>query len=402
MPPMKISKTTGKVAYAFSKQDQDFVELLNHEEPDVAMLVEARLGLKSSIVETRTLKYWQVSQTGDLWPVDLQYSGAQQTHRLSGGGGGGGNVQNMNRRTPAQRISGLPIMRDAIVAPPGKVLVVADSAQIELRVSARICGQFDINDALASKQDLYSSFASDVYGRPITKADEGERQTGKVAVLQLGYQSGADTFKRAYAVETRKAGNPKTISGRDAQMVVDKYRMRFHRYPTTWRDLSDRLSVMCNGGTPTNLPANPPLEWGKDYIVGPSGLALKYPDIAWRQVDDKFVPGAVKQAITFTSRAKGKSNAAGLKQIYGGALLENLSQFLAREIITHQANVIMEETGILPAMQVHDELIFVVSPIDVAAFSSYVEGVMSSPVPWWPDLLLSCEVGSDTVYGKAK
>ena len=394
-PPTKVSMKTGKVAYAFSKQDQEFVELLNDGDEEVAMLVEARLGLKTSIVETRTLKYWQVSQTGTMWPVDLQYSGAQQTHRLSGGGGGGGNVQNLGRPTKANPVT----LRHAIEAPPGFVCVVGDSSQIELRISAKVCGQQDILDMLVNKDDLYSSFATDIYGTPIDKHQHpDERQTGKIGVLSLGYQAGGGTFKRAYAVETRKAGNPKTITMEEAQRIVDIYRMRFYRFPLTWRALGDNLQVMARGQIPTNLETNPPLVWGTDRITGPSGLALKYPDIGWRTILDKQT-NSDKQAITFTSHSK--TNKSGIKPIYGGALLENISQFLAREIMTYHGGIFMAN-GLHPAMQTHDEYCFVVPEAEAEETKAYVTEVMSMSPPWWPDLPLACEVGSHQVYGKAK
>lgn len=74
-PPTKISKTTGKVAYAFAKTDQEFLELREHPDLKVAALVDARLGNKSTIEESRTERFIAMASRGNF-PVPLRYYGA--------------------------------------------------------------------------------------------------------------------------------------------------------------------------------------------------------------------------------------------------------------------------------------------------------------------------------------
>ena len=83
IPPMKVSKKTGKTAYAFAKTDKEFVALLEHEKPIVQALVAARLGHKSTLEETRTERLLAISRVTPKMPVPLKYSGAH-THRFSG------------------------------------------------------------------------------------------------------------------------------------------------------------------------------------------------------------------------------------------------------------------------------------------------------------------------------
>jgi hypothetical protein len=99
--PMKASKgknTAGKLTYAFSASDEEFVSLQEHQDERVAELVEARLAVKGSIVETRTKRMAEVADAmpGGLWPVGLSYSGAMATHRYSGSAVGGGNCLSGN------------------------------------------------------------------------------------------------------------------------------------------------------------------------------------------------------------------------------------------------------------------------------------------------------------------
>lgn len=168
-PPVKISKTTGKPTYAFSKTDKEFLALLEHPDERVSTAAAARLGTKSTIEETRTRSLLEVSARGSL-PILLHYYGAH-TGRLSGGGGL--NLQNLPRGGAIRR---------ALRAPAGKALVVCDSAQIEARVVAWLAGQDDLVQAFAEKRDVYCEFASEVYGRTITKSDKVERFVGKTCL----------------------------------------------------------------------------------------------------------------------------------------------------------------------------------------------------------------------------
>lgn len=176
-PPTKMSLLTGKESYAFAKTDPAFMELLDHDDPQVQVLASARLGLKSTLEETRTERFtsiarltWPGKKQG-LMPMPLRYSGAH-THRLSGDWSL--NVQNMPRGGELRR---------ALIAPPGHVVLAADSSQIEARVVAWISGQLDLIEQFARGEDVYSSFASKVFGREINKkTDPVERFIGKTCI----------------------------------------------------------------------------------------------------------------------------------------------------------------------------------------------------------------------------
>ncbi len=72
VPPTKISARTQKETFAFAKTDEDFLALLDHPNPDVVAVVEARLGLKTSQAETRAQSYADHADFG-AWPVDIEY-----------------------------------------------------------------------------------------------------------------------------------------------------------------------------------------------------------------------------------------------------------------------------------------------------------------------------------------
>ncbi len=175
-PPTKISPTTGKEAYAFAKSDLEFQALA--DDPRVADLIAARLAVKSTLGETRAGRFINAGTTGKL-PVALNYFGAH-TGRWSGGNKM--NLQNLPRGSELRR---------SIIAPPGHKIVVCDSSQIEARVLAWLAGQESLLEQFRNKADIYSAFASIVYGRPVdrkrydehgNKPDELEGMVGKVCV----------------------------------------------------------------------------------------------------------------------------------------------------------------------------------------------------------------------------
>ena len=78
-PPMKVSPATGELTYAFAKTDHAFTALLEHEDPEVQMLVAARLGIKTTIEETRSSRMIRIGGCTNTYlgapklPMPLKY-----------------------------------------------------------------------------------------------------------------------------------------------------------------------------------------------------------------------------------------------------------------------------------------------------------------------------------------
>lgn len=84
--PTKVSEKTGKTTWAFGKTDVAFKELCEHDDPRVQAVCQARLAAKSSIDETRCLKFLEYGSYGFL-PMGYKIGGAH-TNRMSGGSAG--------------------------------------------------------------------------------------------------------------------------------------------------------------------------------------------------------------------------------------------------------------------------------------------------------------------------
>lgn len=82
VPPMKVSPRTGKETFAFAKTDAGFKALLDHEDIRVSTLAEVRMGVKSTLEDSRTTRFLSVASRG-LLPVPIKYYAAH-TGRFGG------------------------------------------------------------------------------------------------------------------------------------------------------------------------------------------------------------------------------------------------------------------------------------------------------------------------------
>ena len=173
-PPTKPSLADPtQNTYAFAKHDPEFKELLVHDKLQVRELSQARMAISSSQEMTRLERLLSLHNIKNSWlPCPLIYYGAH-TGRFSGDEKI--NLQNLQRGSA---------IRSAMVAPSGYQIIAADLAQIEARIAACLAGQDDLVQAFREGRDVYSEFASDIYERPITKADKEQRFVGKSCIAE--------------------------------------------------------------------------------------------------------------------------------------------------------------------------------------------------------------------------
>lgn len=423
-PPMKVSKTTGKDTYAFAKTDKGMTALLNHEDEVVRGLVEARMQTKTSIEETRVQRFIDIGSRGKL-PVPIVYG---KTHTLRAAGGGKINMQNLSKgKTPTEKtlpgslvVTPLGMrtfaamvdddvfrtgegqefladdchtfnLRDGLKAPPGHKWVVCDSSNIELRVAHCLAGQMDTVDKLRQGEDLYCWFAGDLYGRVVTKADKKERQHGKVGMLQLQYQSGWESFQNA----ARVMGGI-VLTEEDARETVDFYRQRFPMLPKLWRKCEQAIRAMHRG---QRMQVD---EWGlvsteHNRLKLPRGRYIEYRNL--RQIDD---PDFGKKWV-YDDRYTGK-----MKNLYGGAMTENICQAIAGIIVMDQCMEIEMRYGRYNSpttgavLTVHDEVGTIVVESEATDALNFAIKTMSSSPSWWPEIPLAAEGDIADRYGSAK
>lgn len=370
-PPMKISPTTGKHAYAFAKNDLSFQTLLQHPNQKVRDLADARLKIKSTIGETRAVRFLEAGKNGMKLPILLNYSGAH-THRWSGGNKM--NLQNLKRGGELRR---------SILAPKGHSIVVADSAQIEARVLAWLAAQMDIVHAFANKEDVYKLMASVIYNKPVDQITKDERFIGKICVLGLGY--GMGPAKLQQTLKQGVMGPPVEISFEECRRIVNIYRSKNYQIKNFWKKMDAVIAAMLSGASGQLGP----LTYGKGYIQLPSGLFLQYYGLHGEtevRHDDLVV-----QEATYLTRY-------GRTKLYGGLLTENVVQALARCIVADQMLEISKKYRVVT--MTHDEIVVVCPKRQSKKCLDEMIKIMSTPPEWAVGLPLAAEGGFDDCYSK--
>jgi DNA polymerase len=409
-PEMKLGKPhsdgSEKKIYAFAKTDPAMQELLEDDDEQVRFLAEARIGVKSNLVLTRAQRYHDCAARG-VMPVYIKY-GAAHTWRM--GGGDSMNWQNLsgfNAKRPE-----MSVLNASIQAPPGSKLVRCDSGQGEARLVAYQSGQLDLLNDFATGVDVYSGFASDVYGRPIdrknVKEDHIPGQVGKVSILGMGFGMGwyklamellkgmlgnppiqftmAD-MDNMHVDPSRFLANPKNIARVNAmpsrlelndrlihcavsQALNQRYRQRYTMIPKYWDLMESAINAMIEGRE--MVFAGPGLlrtEKEAIVLVHEPLIRLNYRGI--ERSDDG-------QASYWDGRKR--------THIYGGSLTENITQWLHRLIVCEQMLEISQVLKV--ALMRHDDVVCVVPEAAAEEAKQYMMQVMATTPTWAPGLPL--------------
>lgn len=368
-PPMKISPTTGKETLALAKNDEEFKALAEHPDVRVQALVAARLGTKSTLEETRTQRFLGIASRGKL-PVPIKYYAA---HTGRFGGDDKINLQNLPSRG-----SNAGKLKKSILAPEGYEIIDADSAQIEARVLAWLAEQNDLVEAFARKDDVYKKMASAIYGKPEDQITKDERFVGKTTILGAGYGMGAVKFQaqlKTFGVE---------VTFDEARRIIDIYRKTNPAVTTLWKQAQAMLVAMsraenCVLGKAGVLTVD---AWEKGIKL-PSGLMMRYNDLKYEQTES---------GVEFSYKTR-----YGRTRIYGGKVIENVCQAIARCIIGEQMLKIGKKYKVV--LTVHDAIACVVPEAEVAEAQAYVEECMRWTPEWAAGLPVNCESGHGRAYG---
>jgi len=369
VPPMKISATTGKETFAFAKTDEDFKVLQEHEDDRIQTLVAARLGNKSTLEETRTERFIGISKRG-LLPGPIKYYAA---HTGRWGGMDKINLQNLPSRGPNGKK-----LKSAIIAPEGHTIVEADSSQIEARVLAWFAGQNDLVDQFSRGEDVYKYMASSIYNVAVEDVTKDQRFVGKTTILGAGYGMGAEKF----GTQLQSFGF--SVSEAEAKRIISIYRESNFKISQVWRDANNMVKNLAEGRA---------MSFGKKGVITvdaentalivPSGLRIFYPELYGEKSEQGF-------EYTYKTRRM-------RTRIYGGKVIENVCQAIARCIIGEQMLRIGKKYQV--ALTVHDSILCCVPDSEVAEAQEFVEASMRWTPDWAEGLPVDCESGTGKSYG---
>ena len=369
-PPTKTSPTTGKETFAFAKSDEAFKALLEHENIFVQAIVAARLGVKSTLEETRTERFINIAQRGTL-PIPLRYYAA---HTGRWGGTDKINMQNLPRMSP---------LKNAILAPEGYVLVDCDSSQIEARTLAWLAGQDDLVAAFDAGEDVYKIMASAIYNKPEGEISKDERFIGKTTVLGAGYGMGGAKFQ----LQLQAMG--KKLSKDECDYIIHVYRETYPKVPALWKEANSALEAMIGGMTaPFGLSGVVEVR-GEEGIYLPNGLRLHYPNLR-----KEPMMGSNRSEMVYDTK---KGWATIQTRIYGGKSVENVCQALARIVVGEQMLMVARRYKV--AMTVHDSIVVAIPKDEAEEGTRFVEECMRIRPKWATALPLNCESKIGVSYG---
>jgi DNA polymerase len=366
--PMKISPTTGKMTYAFAKTDDGLKDLLEHPSLAVQTLVAVRLGVKSTIEETRTERYIGIAKRMGKLPIPLNYYGTA-TGRWSAGGGQKVNFQNIPRDSK---------VKGAIVAPEGFMIVGADLSNIELRVGLWVAGETEALRLLGEGGDLYKEFASKAFNVPYDEVTKPQRFIGKTSQLGLIFGVGAAKLRGAV-----KAGSGTDLGEVEAKRIVDLYRGTYTGITNLWKTCGEAIKAIAEDREFTFGPNGLYKVEGTKGIRFPSGMYMQYPQLA-NVIDEKTGEQGYKYKLR-----------NGYDRLYGGKLTNNLVQGTARCIMSEAMVRVNKRYPIV--LTIHDALYTLVPEAEAQEALDFLIEEMTKVPSWMSGIPLAAEGG----YGKS-
>lgn len=344
----------------------------------------------------------------------LQYCGAARTGRWSGRTFQPQNLPRPTRRADAIEAAitelkagrlreedlidwAADMVRSVLVPAPGREFVVADLSNIEGRILAWVAGEewkleaFRAFDA-GQGPDIYVASYAAAFGVPVDQVTKDQRQVGKVMELALGYQGSvgafttmaagyginldalADTvlqgeeaarlmsrYERAYDFHCNMVKEPMsrhTFAG--IRFLVDRWREAHGATVRLWSDVQDALRDVVEGGRGTTATVR-----GMTIDRVGTCTRLRLPSgrfLCYHLLTVHPRHGALQcppsQTLGVQYAKFGPTQPGEPVSIYGGKVVENICQALARDILA-AALVDLDRPG-APAqvvMHVHDEVI---------------------------------------------
>ena len=303
------------------------------------------------------------------------------------------------------------LIRPTIIAAPGHTLVWGDWSAIEARVLPWLAGDgypgavkvldiFRANDADPNLPDIYRVEAGNIFGMaPADVPKKGEeRQTGKVAVLSLGF-GGATGALMAMA-----SNYGIYLDAARAKWIVDTWRANNqwarHFWDDLWAAFTEAIKnpgVIQTAGRVAYV-YDPQYHGGTVHCALPCGRTISYPTLRYgthKTKDKKTGEEIVTEAWTYR---KGYGRAA----LWYGKLAENITQGFAGSIMRHTLKKLDQECGDwMPAvLHTHDEIGTEPEERDAADAAVALREIMEEGFAFTEGLPLVAEVTTNWYYTK--
>lgn len=323
-----------KTATGARSTDEEVLEKLAEDYPLPAKLLEHRSLSKLKGTYTDKLAQMALPRTGR---VHTHYAQAVAvTGRLSSNDP---NLQNIPVRTPEGRR-----VREAFVAPEGKLIASADYSQIELRIMAHLSGDEALLNAFKHGLDVHKATAAEVFGVAVDEVTSEQRRYAKVINFGLIYGMSSFGLAKNLGIETKAAA-----------AYIDKY---FQRYPGVKRYMDDTVA----------------LAHAQGYVETVFGRRLYLPEI---------------------NGGSGPRKKAAERAAINAPMQGTAADLIKKAMVAVQAKLDAEKPGIMVIMQVHDELVFELPASEADWLRAHIPVVMADVAQLSVPLLAEVGVGQN-------
>lgn len=261
-------------------------------------------------------------------------------------------------------------IRAMIVPAKGNEFYIVDYSSIEARITMWLSNCDRGLQAYANNEDLYETMAAQIYKtHNITKA---QRDLGKQAVLGCGYGMGHKLF-RAVCAQANVI-----IDEKQSKHAVDTYRSFFREVKASWYELEQaarnamhtKKAVPCMDGRIHYKYKN-----GNMYCRLPNGRIITYRKFH-TYVDVEKQQKGFLPTLAYTTVKEGK---LCVVDTYGGKLLENIIQAIARDVFADRCLDVENKLNLLPVLLLHDELVLEI----IKGFDCSKIDMLLCKVPTW-------------------
>lgn len=280
------------------------------------------------------------------------------------------------------------LTRTALVASPGMMLVVSDFSSIEARVLAWIAGEEWALEVFRGDGKIYEATAANMFRVPVESVTKGSdlRAKGKIAVLALGYQGGSGALVSAGALR-------EGLAEQELPRLVNEWRAANKKIVRLWGEVERSAKVAARDRSRVTLEL-PYCRLAFDATSGdylfielPSGRLLSYPS-----------PSLARGRLTYKGVKQGSVAWRDI-DTYGGALVENVTQAVARDLLCHALRLAVE-AGLTVLTHVHDEIICEAPAGEATATLEKLEALMTSGPGWARGLPLGASGYVNEFYKK--
>jgi DNA polymerase bacteriophage-type len=317
-------------------------------------------------------------------------------------------------------------IRGMLIPTQGKKFIVGDYASIEARALAWLAGQEDKLEIFRGDGKIYEHASSKIYKKPIADITKNERFIGKISELACGYGGGAKAFKlmaKNYGVD---------IPHKEAEIIKQQWRKANQKIVKFWYDCDKAVSG-CIGDGKVHTVGKIQYGVSNNFLMCklPSGRRLYYyrPKVSYKKVLcykipesgnspeltfiyhpseypslEVFKANAIREGVeTFEFNAidvsfwgtDSKTRKWCQQTTYGGKLVENITQAVARDIMA-ESMLLLEQEGFEIVLTVHDEII---SEVENGTVEKFKE-IMERPPTWGKEIPIAVEAYEATRYRK--